>query len=70
MSQTIRSSQIENEDSTAIQNMSEILNTEKIHSCVTLRKHNISVQATSTPPSLTPFITTLPLVPVELTKTT
>ena len=31
-------------------------------------KINISVQATSTPPGLTPLITTLPLAPVELTK--
>ena len=50
--------------------MSEILNTDDIHSCVTSQKQNISVQATSTPPRLTPLITTLPLAPVELTKTT
>ena len=65
LSRTIISSQLENEDSTAIQNMSEILNTYDIHSCVTPKKQNTSVQATSTPPRLTPLITTLPLAPVE-----
>ena len=62
---TIISSELENEDSTAIQNTSEISNTDDIHSCVTPPKHNTSVQATSTPPCLTPMITTLPLAPVE-----
>ena len=52
LSQTIISSQLENKDSTAIQNTSEILNTDDIHSFVTLRKQNISVHATSTPPCL------------------
>ena len=47
-----------------------ISNTDDIHSCVTHKRHNISVQATSTPPRLTPMITTLPLLPVELSKTT
>ena len=47
-----------------------ISNTDDIHSCVTLKRHNISVQATSTPPRLTPSITTLPILPVELPKTT
>ena len=37
---------------------------------MTPRKHNISVWATYTPPCLTPLITTLPLLPVELPKTT
>ena len=32
--------------------------------------HNISVQETYTPPHLTPLMTTLPLLPVELPKTT
>ena len=53
--------QLEHKDGTAIQNTSDISNTDDIHSCVTPRKHNISVQATSTPPHLTPLITTLPL---------
>ena len=70
MSQTIISSQLKNKDSTAIQNTPEILNTDDIHSCVTPREQNISVQATSTPPHLTLLITNLPLAPVELTKTT
>ena len=50
--------------------MVDISNRDDIHSCVIPRKHNISVQDTSTPPSLTPLITTLPLLPVELPKTT
>ena len=62
--------QLENKDSTSIQNTSDISNTDDIHSCVTPQKQNISVQATSTPPRLTPLITTLPLLPVELPKTT
>ena len=62
--------QLENKDSTSIQNTSDISNTDDIHSCVTPRKQNISVQATSTPPHLKTLITTLPLPSVELTKTT
>ena len=38
LSQTFISSQLENEDSIAIQNTSEILNTDDIHSCVTPQK--------------------------------
>ena len=45
-------------------------NTDDIHSCVTPRKQNISVHAKTTAPRLTPLITTLPLLPVELPKTT
>ena len=70
LTRTVISSQLENEDSTAIQNTSDISNTDDIHSCVTPRKQNISVQATSTIPRLTPLITTLPIAPVELPKTT
>ena len=47
-----------------------ISNTDDIHSCVTTERHNISVQDASTPPRLTPLITTLPILPVELPKTT
>ena len=47
-----------------------ISNTDDIHSCVTPKRHNISVQSTSTPPCLTPLIATLPFLPVELPKTT
>ena len=70
LSQTIISSQLENKDSTAIQNTSDISNTDYIQSCVTPQKQNYSVQATSTTTCLTPLITTLPLAPFELTKTT
>ena len=69
LSQTIISYEHENKNRTAIQNTSDILNRDDIHSCVTPRKKNISVQATSTLPRLTPLITTLPLAPVELSKT-
>ena len=47
-----------------------ISNTDDIHSCVTPKIHNISVQTTYIPPRLTPLITTLPILPVELPKTT
>ena len=47
-----------------------ISNIDDIHSCVTPKRHNISVPATSTPPRLTPLITTLPILPAELPKTT
>ena len=47
-----------------------ISNKYDIHSCVKPKRHNISVQATSTPPRLTPLITTLSILPVELPKTT
>ena len=67
---TIMSHQLQHEDSTSIQNTLEISNTDDIHSCVTPRKQNISFQVTSTPPQLTPLITTLPHLPVELPKTT
>ena len=70
LTRTIISYQPENKDSTAIQNTSDISNTDDIHSYVTPQKHNISVRAAYTPPCLTPFITTLPLAPVELPKTT
>ena len=68
--QKIISSQLEHKESTDIQNKSDISNTDDIHSCVTPQQQNISVHAISTPLSLTPLITTLPLAPVELTKTT
>ena len=67
---TIMSHQLQHKDSTSIQNAVNISNTDDIHSCVTPKRHNISVQATSTPPRLTPLITTLPPLPVELPKTT
>ena len=67
---TIMSHQLQHKDSTSIQKTANISNTDDIHSCVTPRKNNISVQDTYTPPNLTPLITTLPLLPVELPKTT
>ena len=68
LSQTIISSQLENKDSIAIQNTSDISNTDDIQSFVTPQKQNYSVKATSTTTRLTPLITTLPLAHVELTK--
>ena len=68
--QTIISSQLENKDSTTIQNTSYFSNTDDIQSCITPHKQNYSVQATSTLPPLTQLVTTLPLAPVQLTKTT
>ena len=62
--------QLQHNNSTSVQNTSDISKTYDIHSCVTPRKQNISVQDTSTPPCLTPLVTTLPLLPVELPKTT
>ena len=64
------SHQLQHKDSTSIQNTVDISNTDNIHLCVTPQKHNISVQATYTPSRLTPLITTLPLLPVELPNTT
>ena len=48
----------------------KISNTDDMHSCVTPKIHHISVQTTCTPPRLTPLITTLPILPVQLPKTT
>ena len=67
---TIMSHQIQHKDSNSIQNTVNISNTDDIHSCVTPWKQNISVKATSTPPRLTPLITTLHILPAELPKTT
>ena len=49
LTKTIIASQLENRDSNTIQNTTEILNTDDIHTCVTPLKQNISDQATSTP---------------------
>ena len=64
------SHQLQHKDSTYIQNKLNISNADDMHSCVTHRKHNISVQATTTPPHLTSLITTLPILPIEVPKTT
>ena len=61
---------LQHKDSASIQDKVKISNTDDIQSCVTPRKQNVSVQATCTPPRLTPLITTLPVLPVELPKTT
>ena len=66
LTQTFISSQLDNRDSTAIQNKKKNSNIDDIHSCVTPRKQNYSVQATSTPPRLKLLNTTLPIAPVEL----
>ena len=68
LSQTIISSQLEHKDSTAIQKTSDISNTDDIHSCVTPRKQNYSVQSISKIPRLTPLITTLPLASFLVNK--
>ena len=70
MTRTFISSHLDTKDSTAIQNNNITSNTDDIHSCVTPQKKNYSVQATYTPPFLTPLNTTLPIAPVELHKRT
>ena len=67
---SIMSHQRQHKHISSIQNSVNISEIDDIHSCVTPKKHNISDHATSTPPCLTPLITTLPLLPVELPKTT
>ena len=67
---TIMSHPLQHKDSASIQDKVNISNTYDIHSSVTPKRHNISVQATSTPPRLTPLITTLTILPVEVPKTT
>ena len=66
MTQISISSQLDNKDSTTNQNKNNISNTDDIHSYVTPRKKNYSVQASSKTTRLTPLNTTLPIVPVEL----
>ena len=68
--QPVTSHPCQHKGSASNQDKVNISNTDDIHSCVTPKRHNISVQATSTSPRLTPLITTLPLLPVELPKTT
>ena len=65
---TLISYQLDNKDSTPNQNKNNTSNTDDIHSCGTPQKQNYSVKATSTPPSLTPLNTTLPITPVEFHK--
>ena len=70
LTRTFISYQLENEDSNKIQNTSDTSNIDDIHSCVTPRKLNYSVQTTPIPPRLAPLNTTLPIATVELQKTT
>ena len=67
--QTSISSQLDNKDLTTNQNKNNTSNIDDIRSCVTPQKQNCSVQATYTPPRLTPLNTTLPIASVELHKT-
>ena len=67
---TITSHPRQHKGSASNQDKVKISNIDDLHYCVTPKRHNISVQATSTPPRLTPLITTVPLLPVELPKTT
>ena len=64
------SSQLDNKNSTTNHNKNNTSNIYYIHSCVTAQKQNYSVQATSTPPRLTPLNITLPISPFELHRTT
>ena len=68
--QPVTSHPCQHKGSASNQDKVNISSTDDIHSCVTPKIHNIRVQATSTPPRLTPLITTLPILPVELPKTT
>ena len=62
--------QIDNKDITKNQSKNNTSNTDDIHSCVTSRKHNYSVQVTYTHPRWTPLNTSLPIATVELHTTT
>ena len=68
--QPVTSHPCQHKGSASNQDKVKISNTDDIHPCVTPKRHNISVRATSTPPRLTPLITTLPILSVELPKTT
>ena len=62
------STQLDNKDIFTNQNKNKTSNTDDIHSCVTPREKNYSVQATYKHTSLTLLNTTLPIAPVELHK--
>ena len=68
--QPVTSQPCQHKGSASNQDKINISNTDDIHSCVTPKRHHISVQTTSTPPRLTPLITTLPILPIEVPKTT
>ena len=63
------SSQPHNKDITKNQNKNNTSKSDDIHSCVTPKEQNYSVQATSTTTCQTPLNITLPIAPVELHKT-
>ena len=63
------SSQLDNEDITINKNKNSTSNIYDIHSCVTPRKQNYSVQATSKTTILTTLNATIPIAPVELHTT-
>ena len=67
--QTSISSQFENKDSITNKNKKNTSNKDDIHLFVTPQRKKYIVQATSTPPFLTPLKTTLSIAPVELHKT-
>ena len=60
------SSQLDKKDITTNQDKNKTSNIDDIHSCVTPRKQNYSVQATSTTTRLKPLHTTLNIAPIEL----
>ena len=66
LTQNFISSHLDNKDSTVIQNKKDTYNTDHIHSCVTPRKQNYSIQATYTPPRLNLLNTTVPIAPAGL----
>ena len=68
--QTSISSQLDNKEITTNKNKNNTSNTYDIHSCVTPRKQNYSVQATSTTTNLTSLNATLYLTSVKLHRTT
>ena len=68
--QPVTSQPCQHKGSASNQDKVNISYTDDIHSCVTPKRNNISVQATSIPPHLTPLITTLPILPIEVPKTT
>ena len=70
LKQTSISPQLDNKDISTNQNKNNNSNTDKIHSFVTPRKKNYSVQATSKTTHFTPLNATLYLTSVKLHTTT
>ena len=61
--------QLDNKDILTNKKRNNTSNKDDIHSCVTPQKQNYSVQATSTPPCLTPLDTTVSIAPFDLHNT-